>query len=112
VWTGGEGNATTARTATRLLEDRVDRCLSLLPDAQYTGQHREGELAAGGLWPAREERPDPAERGVSLVLWHDQHPRACCDCRDEGVGGATLPMRELGLLRQAELGSLGDVGKV
>jgi hypothetical protein len=45
------------------------------------------------------------------VLWHDQHPRVL-RCRDEGIGGAALPMRELGLLRQAELGGLGDVGKV
>lgn len=80
------------------------RWLSQPVDAQHAGQHREGELAVGGLRFAREESADPAERGLSFLVWHDEHPCARRDRRDEGVGGSTLPARELGPLRRAEPG--------
>ena len=91
---------------------RCSRWLSQSPDAEHAGQHREGELAAGGLRSVREESADPTERGVLFLLWHDQHPRSRRDCRDEGVGGAALPVRELGLLRRGELSDLAKVWKV
>src|SRR6266545_4464949 len=45
------------------------------PDAEHTGQHREGELTAAGLRSAREESADPTERGLALLFWHDKQPR-------------------------------------
>src|SRR5579872_5804920 len=86
--------------------------LSQPPDAQHARQHREGELAAGGLRSAREESADPSERGLLFLFWHDQQSRARRDCRGEGVSGAALPVRELGLLRRAELGDQANVWKV
>jgi hypothetical protein len=74
------------------------------PDAEHAGQHRQGELAACGLRSAREESADPTDRGLSFLFWHDQHSRLRRERRDEGVGVPSLPMREFGLLRRAELG--------
>lgn len=85
--------------------------LSQLLDAQHTRQHRKGEFAVGGFGPAREESADPVERGVSLLVRHDQYPRTGGDGREEGVGGATLPVRELGLLRRAEPDTQTGVGR-
>ena len=39
-------------------------------------------------------------------------PRLRREGRDEGVGGAALPVRELGLLRRAELGDQANVWKI
>lgn len=89
-------------SAVRYLGD--DEWFSQSPDAEDAGQHRQGEFAASGLRSAREESADPTERGLSFLFWHDQHSRLRRERRDEGVGGPSLPMRELGLLRRAELG--------
>ena len=90
----------------------IGRWLSQSPDAEHAGQHREGELAAGGLRSAREESEDPTKRGLLFLFWHDQQPRPRRDCRDEGVGGSALPVRELGILRRAELGDRAALWKV
>src|SRR5580704_653080 len=45
----------------------------------------EGELAAGGLRSAREESPDPTERGRLFLVWHDQQPSPRRDCRESPV---------------------------
>ncbi len=82
------------------------------PDADHAGEQRESELAAASLRSAREESAYPAERGLLFLLWHDQQPRVRRDRRDQGVGGAALPVRELGLLRGAELGDQANVWKV
>jgi hypothetical protein len=58
----------------------------------------------GGLWPSREIGADPAEPGFSLLFWHNQYASLRREGRDEGIGGARLPVRELGLLRRAEPG--------
>src|SRR5438094_10679182 len=42
---------------------------------------------------AREKSADATERGFSFLFWHDQYTRTGGDCRDEGVGGATLPVQ-------------------
>src|SRR6266536_1513493 len=47
-----------------------------------------------------------------FLCWHDEHPCLRRECCDEGVGGAELPVRELGLLRRAEAGGQATVWKV
>lgn len=47
---------------------RVRRDASQPSDAQHAGQHREGELAVGGLRPAREEGADPAQCGLLFLF--------------------------------------------
>ena len=66
----------------------------------------------GGLRSAREEIADPKERGLLFLFWHDQQPRPRRESRDEGIGSAALPVRELGLLRRPELGDQTNIWKV
>ncbi len=55
---------------------------------------------------------DSAEGGLLFGLWHDQHPGLRRKCRDEGVGGAAVTVRELGLLGRAETGDQARGWKV
>jgi hypothetical protein len=78
----------------------------------HSGEHRKRELAASSLWPVREETTDPAEHGLSLLLWHDKHSRLGGKGRNERLSRALLAVRELQQRLGIELGDRAQARKV
>ena len=71
------------RTASRGRERRQPAAGSAV--ARRERRHVPEPRRSGGSGrTAATSRADPIERGVSLLFWHDQQSRACCECGDEG----------------------------